>query len=297
MTITSDTIKQENGKATEKVKGSDDAVRLYLKEIGQIPLLKRNEELELAVRVANGDQEASRMLMEANLRLVVSIAKKYASKGVHLLDLIQEGNFGLMRAVEKYDHTKGFKFSTYATWWIRQAITRAIADQARTIRVPVHMIEAINKLKKAEKQLTLDFGREPKIEELAEMTEMTVSKVLEILDFSKETISLDYAVGDDGDSSSMFGSFVEDKTTLSPTDAIVDKDLKEQINELLTTLTVREEEIIRHRFGLNGESSKTLQEVGEIYKITRERVRQIEAKAIEKLKKPSRNNKIKAFFI
>lgn len=297
MTVVSENVKQETIKITEEFKGSPDAIRLYLKEIGQIPLLKRSEELELAIRVANGDLEANKLLMEANLRLVVSIAKKYASKGVHLLDLIQEGNFGLMKAVEKYDHTKGFKFSTYATWWIRQAITRAIADQARTIRVPVHMIEAINKLKKAEKTLTLDLGREPKIEELAEMTDLSVRKVIEILDFSKETISLDYAVGDDGDSASMFGSFVEDKSTLSPTDSIVEKDLKEQINELLTTLTVREEEIIRLRFGLNGENSKTLQEVGEIYKITRERVRQIEAKALEKLKKPSRNNKIKAYFV
>lgn len=288
------TIAENIEKRTE-IKGLDDSVRLYLKEIGKIPLLTREEEVALAIRITEGSDDAKRKLMEANLRLVVSIAKKYVGKGIQLLDLVQEGNLGLIRAIEKFDHTKGFKFSTYATWWVRQAITRAIADQARTIRLPVHMIEAINKIKKAEKLLTLELGREPTMDEVAEHTEQTVKKVSEIMELSKEVASLDYTIGDDGDSSFMLGDFVEDKETVSPQASIVHEDLKEQLSELLTTLTEREEQIIRLRYGLNGEESKTLKEVGDIFKITRERVRQIESKALEKLQNPSRNKKIKAF--
>lgn len=288
MTVIND-IEQKN-----ELKGVDDSVRLYLKQIGQIPLLKKHEEVELAKQIAQGSEEAKQKLMEANLRLVVSISKKYAGKGIHLLDLIQEGNIGLMRAIDKFDHTKGFKFSTYATWWIRQAITRAIADQARTIRVPVHMIEAINKTIKAERQLTIELGREPKLEELAKATNQEPKKVAEILEVSKEVISLDYTIGDDGDQSNL-GDFVEDKETQSPSDTLIEKDLKEQINELLNTLTEREEEVIRLRFGLDGGQPQTLQEVGEIFGITRERVRQIESKALEKLKQPSRSKKVKVF--
>lgn len=284
-------------KANEVLKGTDDSVKLYLKEIGKIPLLTREEELDITMRVAQGDREAEKILMEANLRLVVSIAKKHNGRGVMFPDLIQEGNFGLMRAIEKFDYTKGYKFSTYATWWIRQSITRAIADQARTIRVPVHMIEAINKMKRIEKTLTMDLGREPSLIEIAEEMDLRIDRVTEIMEFAKEAISLDYTIGDSSESTSFLGDFVEDKNTISPSDSMMKSDLKDQIDEMLTTLTEREEEIIRLRYGLGGKKSKTLQEVGEIFKITRERVRQIESKALDKLKNPSRNQKVKTFYV
>lgn len=286
----------ENEKTID-LKGLDDSVRLYLKQIGQIPLLTQAEEIELAVKIENGDLIAKDKLMEANLRLVVSIAKKYNGNGMALLDLIQEGNIGLMKAIDKFDYTKGFKFSTYATWWIKQGITRAISDQSRTIRVPVHMVEAINKIKKIKKQLTTDFGREPKIEEIAESAEISVRKVAEILEVSKETISLDIQVDSSygENANTTIGDFVEDKNTPAPSEFYFEREMKEQINNVLETLTEREEEIIRLRYGLGGNEAKTLQEIGEMFHITRERVRQIESRAIQKLKQPSRNKRIKMF--
>lgn len=271
----------------------DDSVKLYLKKIGEVKLISGKEEVELAKKIEIGNEEAKTKLMEANLRLVVSIAKKYANKGLHILDLIQEGNMGLMKAIEKFDYRKGYKFSTYATWWVRQAITRAIADQARTIRVPVHMIEFINRLRKTERELVIELGREPETKEIAEKMELTIGKTKEIMEIAKDIVSLDQAIGED--ESTTLGDFVIDKGSQSPSEYVEYNDLKEQINEILTTLTEREEKVLRLRFGLDGNKTKTLQEIGEVMGVTRERIRQIESKAINKLKSPNRNKKLLAF--
>ena len=272
----------------------DDPVRMYLKEIGQIKLLSPEEEVELAKRVAEGDQEAKNKLTEANLRLVVSIAKKYSGRGLHILDLIQEGNTGLIRAVDKFDWTKGNKFSTYATWWIRQAITRAIADQARTIRVPVHMVEVINKATRCNRQLVQELGREPTVEEIAEKLGLPVEKIIEANRTAADTLSLDTPVGDEEDTS--IGSFVEDERTPGPADATSNALLAEALKEILDTLTEREADVLRMRFGMYDGRTHTLEEVGQIFGVTRERIRQIENKAIRKLRHPSRAKKIKDFY-
>ena len=273
----------------------NDPVRMYLKEIGQIKLLTMEEELELADRIMAGDQEAKTILAEANLRLVVSIAKRYVGRGMLFLDLIQEGNIGLMKSVEKFDVGKGFKFSTYATWWIRQAITRAIADQARTIRVPVHMVETINKLARIQRQMTLELNREPSEEELAEKMGTSVEKIREIYKISQEPVSLETPIGEEDDSH--LGDFIKDERNLSPEEYATNEMLKDEIAEVLETLTEREEKVIRLRFGLEDGKSRTLEEVGQMFGVTRERIRQIEAKALRKLRHPSRSRKLKDYMV
>ena len=272
----------------------DDPVRMYLKEIGQIKLLSAEEEVELAKRVSEGDQEAKNKLTEANLRLVVSIAKKYSGRGLHILDLIQEGNTGLIRAVDKFDWTKGNKFSTYATWWIRQAITRAIADQARTIRVPVHMVEVINKATRCNRKLVQELGREPTLEEIAAELNLPIEKIIEANRTAADTLSLDMPVGDEEDTT--IGSFVEDDNTPGPADATSNALLSEALTEILGTLTEREADVLKMRFGMYDGRTHTLEEVGQIFGVTRERIRQIENKAIRKLRHPSRAKKIKDFY-
>lgn len=272
----------------------DDPVRMYLKEIGQVKLLTAEEEIELAKRVSEGDKKAKDRLTEANLRLVVSIAKKYSGRGLHILDLIQEGNTGLIRAVDKFDYTKGNKFSTYATWWIRQAITRAIADQARTIRVPVHMVEVINKATRYNRKLVQELGREPTLEEIAAELNLPIEKIIEANRTAADTLSLDMPVGDEEDTT--IGSFVEDDNTPGPVDATSNAMLSEALTEILGTLTEREADVLRMRFGMYDGRTHTLEEVGQIFGVTRERIRQIENKAIRKLRHPSRAKKIKDFY-
>ena len=272
----------------------DDPVRMYLKEIGQVRLLTADEEMELAKRVGEGDKAAKDKLTEANLRLVVSIAKKYSGRGLHILDLIQEGNTGLIRAVDKFDYTKGNKFSTYATWWIRQAITRAIADQARTIRVPVHMVEVINKATRCNRKLVQELGREPTLEEIAAELNLPIEKIIEANRTAADTLSLDMPVGDEEDTT--IGSFVEDDNTPGPADATSNALLAEALSEILGTLTEREADVLKMRFGMYDGRTHTLEEVGQIFGVTRERIRQIENKAIRKLRHPSRAKKIKDFY-
>ncbi len=271
----------------------NDPVRMYLKEIGRVDLLSADEEIELAKRIEQGDEEAKRRLAEANLRLVVSIAKRYVGRGMLFLDLIQEGNMGLMKAVEKFDYRKGYKFSTYATWWIRQAITRAIADQARTIRIPVHMVETINKLIRVQRQLLQDLGREPTPEEIAEDMDLTPEKVREILKIAQEPVSLETPIGEEDDSH--LGDFIEDQEATSPSEHAAYELLKEQLEDVLDTLTDREENVLRLRFGLDDGRTRTLEEVGKVFGVTRERIRQIEAKALRKLRHPSRSKRLKDF--
>ena len=271
----------------------DDPVKVYLKEIGRVPLLSAEEEVELAIRMSEGDVAAKKRLSEANLRLVVSIAKRYVGRGMQFLDLIQEGNLGLIKAVEKFDHTKGFKFSTYATWWIRQAITRAIADQARTIRIPVHMVETINKVKKVNSQLLHENGHEPTNEQIAEKLEMPVEKVREIMRVAQEPVSLETPIGEEEDSH--LGDFIPDEDAPAPSDVASHTMLKEQLAEVLSTLTPREEKVLRLRFGLEDGRSRTLEEVGKEFNVTRERIRQIEVKALRKLRHPSRSKKLNDF--
>jgi RNA polymerase primary sigma factor len=271
----------------------NDPVRMYLKEIGRVPLLSAEEEIELAKRIEQGDEEAKRRLAEANLRLVVSIAKRYVGRGMLFLDLIQEGNMGLIKAVEKFDYRKGYKFSTYATWWIRQAITRAIADQARTIRIPVHMVETINKLIRVQRQLLQDLGREPSPEEIAEEMDLTPEKVREILKIAQEPVSLETPIGEEDDSH--LGDFIEDQEATSPSEHAAYELLKEQLEDVLDTLTDREENVLRLRFGLDDGRTRTLEEVGKVFGVTRERIRQIEAKALRKLRHPSRSKRLKDF--
>ena len=271
----------------------NDPVRMYLKEIGQIKLLTMQEELDLADRILEGDEQAKTILAEANLRLVVSIAKRYVGRGMLFLDLIQEGNIGLMKAVDKFDVTKGYKFSTYATWWIRQAITRAIADQARTIRVPVHMVETINKLARIQRQLTLELNREPTEQELAKKMNVSIDKIREIYKISQEPVSLETPIGEEDDSH--LGDFIKDERNMSPEEYATNEMLKDEITDVLLTLTEREEKVIRLRFGLEDGKSRTLEEVGQMFGVTRERIRQIEAKALRKLRHPSRSRKLKDY--
>ncbi|MBQ1367970.1 MAG: RNA polymerase sigma factor RpoD [Firmicutes bacterium] len=271
----------------------DDPVRMYLKEIGKVPLLTADEEVELAVRMEKGDEKAKKELAEANLRLVVSIAKRYVGRGMQFLDLIQEGNLGLIKAVEKFDFRKGYKFSTYATWWIRQAITRAIADQARTIRIPVHMVETINKLSRVQRQLLQENGREATPEEIAEEMDVPVSKVREIMKIAQEPVSLETPIGEEEDSH--LGDFIPDTQMMVPADAAAYSLLKEQLMDVLATLTDREQQVLRLRFGLDDGRARTLEEVGSQFGVTRERIRQIEAKALRKLRHPSRSKKLKDF--
>lgn len=273
--------------------GLDDPVRMYLKEIGKVPLLSADEEIEYAKRMEEGDEEAKKRLAEANLRLVVSIAKRYVGRGMQFLDLIQEGNLGLIKAVEKYDYRKGFKFSTYATWWIRQAITRAIADQARTIRIPVHMVETINKLVRVQRQLLQELGREPSPEEIAENMDIPVERVREIQKISQEPVSLETPIGEEEDSH--LGDFIQDDNVPVPAEAAASTLLKEQLVEVLGTLTEREQKVLRLRFGMDDGRARTLEEVGKEFNVTRERIRQIEAKALRKLRNPVRSKKIKDF--
>lgn len=275
------------------VDGTDDPVKVYLKEIGRVPLLTPEEEIELAIRMAEGDEKAKKRLSEANLRLVVSIAKRYVGRGMHFLDLIQEGNLGLIKAVEKFDYTKGFKFSTYATWWIRQAITRAIADQARTIRIPVHMIETINKVKKVSSQLLHRNGHEPTADEIAEEMGVSVEKVREIMRVAQEPVSLETPIGEEEDSH--LGDFIPDEEAPVPAEAAYHTLLREQLGDVLNTLTPREEKVLRLRFGLEDGRPRTLEEVGKEFNVTRERIRQIEAKALRKLRHPSRSKRLRDF--
>ena len=271
----------------------DDPVRMYLKEIGKVPLLSAEEEIELAKRMEQGDEYAKKKLCEANLRLVVSIAKRYVGRGMLFLDLIQEGNIGLIKAVDKFDWRKGYKFSTYATWWIRQAITRSIADQARTIRIPVHMVESINKLMRIQRQLLQEYGRDVKPEEIAKEMDLTVEKVREILKIAQEPVSLETPIGEEEDSH--LGDFIEDDKIASPSDAATFSMLKEQLMEVLGTLTDREQKVLKLRFGLEDGRARTLEEVGKEFDVTRERIRQIEAKALRKLRHPSRSKKLKDY--
>lgn len=273
--------------------GMDDPVRMYLKEIGKVPLLIAEQEQDLAQRMLEGDQDAKDMLIEANLRLVVSIAKRYLGRGMQFLDLIQEGNLGLIKAVDKFDHSKGFKFSTYATWWIRQAITRAIADQARTIRIPVHMVETINRLVRVQRSLIQELGREPEVEEIATEMGLPVEKVREIQKISQEPVSLEKPIGEEEDSH--LGDFIPDDDALSPADQVAYTLLKEQLLEAMGGLTPREEKVLRLRFGLDDGRQRTLEEVGREFNVTRERIRQIEAKALRKLRHPSRSKKLKDY--
>ena len=271
----------------------DDPVKVYLKEIGRVPLLTPEEEIDLAQRMANGDAAAKKRLSEANLRLVVSIAKRYVGRGMQFLDLIQEGNLGLIKAVDKFDHTKGFKFSTYATWWIRQAITRAIADQARTIRIPVHMVETISKVKKATSQLLHENGQEPRVDEIAARLEMPTEKVREIMRVAQEPVSLETPIGEEEDSH--LGDFIPDNDTPAPAEAVSQTLLREQLDSVLHTLTPREAKVLQLRFGLEDGRARTLEEVGKEFDVTRERIRQIEAKALRKLRCPARSKKLKDF--
>lgn len=271
----------------------EDPVRMYLKEIGKVPLLSADEEIELAKRMELGDEEAKKKLAEANLRLVVSIAKRYVGRGMLFLDLIQEGNLGLIKAVDKFDYRKGYKFSTYATWWIRQAITRAIADQARTIRIPVHMVETINKIMRVSRQLVQELGREPSAEEIAKKLDMPVEKVREIIKIAQEPVSLETPIGEEEDSH--LGDFIQDDNVPVPAEAAAYTMLKEQIGEVLTSLTPREQLVLRLRFGLDDGRSRTLEEVGKEFNVTRERIRQIEAKSLRKLRHPSRSKKLKDY--
>ena len=271
----------------------NDPVRMYLKEIGKISLLSQDEELKISKRVEEGDEEAKRLLAESNLRLVVSIAKRYVGRNLSFLDLIQEGNIGLMKAVDKFDASKGYKFSTYATWWIRQAITRAIADQAKTIRVPVHMVETINKLKRIQRQLTLELNREPTEEEIAKKMGTTEEKVREIFKISQDPLSLETPIGEEDDSH--LGDFLKDESSMSPEEYAINEVLKDEIEEVLCTLTPREEEVLKLRFGFKGGTCHTLEEVGNMFGVTRERIRQIEAKALRKLRHPSRSRKLKDY--
>ncbi len=271
----------------------DDPVKMYLREIGYLPLLTPEEEIELAIRISKGDEKAKKRLSEANLRLVVSIAKRYLGRGMQFLDLIQEGNLGLIKAVEKFDYTKGFKFSTYATWWIRQAITRAIADQARTIRIPVHMVETMNKVRRVSGQLLHNNGQEPSAEEVAEELNISTDKVKEVLKASQDPMSLDSPVGEEEDSH--LGDFIPDNDAMAPADSASQEMLKEQLMEVLDTLTPREEKVLRMRFGLADGHARTLEEVGKVFCVTRERIRQIEAKALRKLRHPSRSKRLKDF--
>ena len=273
--------------------GLDDPVRMYLKEIGKVPLLSADEEIEYAKRMEEGDEEAKKRLAEANLRLVVSIAKRYVGRGMQFLDLIQEGNLGLIKAVEKYDYRKGFKFSTYATWWIRQAITRAIADQARTIRIPVHMVETINKLVRVQRQLLQELGREPSPEEISENMDIPVERVREIQKISQEPVSIETPIGEDEDSH--LGDFIQDDNVPVPAEAAASTLLKEQLVEVLGTLTEREQKVLRLRFGMDDGRARTLEEVGKEFNVTRERIRQIEAKALRKLRHPSRSRKLRDY--
>ncbi|MBO4862221.1 MAG: RNA polymerase sigma factor RpoD [Firmicutes bacterium] len=277
----------------EKNMAIDDPVRMYLKEIGKVPLLSADEELELAKRMEEGDEEAKKKLCEANLRLVVSIAKRYVGRGMQFLDLIQEGNLGLIKAVDKFDWHKGFKFSTYATWWIRQAITRSIADQARTIRIPVHMVETINKQIRITRQLLQELGRDPSPEEIAKEMEIPVEKVREISKIAQEPVSLETPIGEEEDSH--LGDFIPDEDVPSPADAAAFSMLKDQLNEVLATLTDREQEVLRLRFGLDDGRQRTLEEVGQQFNVTRERIRQIEAKALRKLRHPNRSRRLKDY--
>ena len=287
--------KDENAgtQSSEQSVTIDDPVKVYLKEIGRVPLLTSEEEVELAIRISDGDVQAKQRLSEANLRLVVSIAKRYLGRGMQFLDLIQEGNLGLIKAVEKFDYTKGFKFSTYATWWIRQAITRAIADQARTIRIPVHMVETINKVKKVQSQLLHQNGHEPSPDEIAEEIDMPVDKVREIMRVAQEPVSLETPIGEEEDSH--LGDFIPDNDAPAPADAASHTMLREQLSDVLSTLTPREEKVLRLRFGLEDGRSRTLEEVGKEFNVTRERIRQIEAKALRKLRHPSRSRKLKDY--
>lgn len=271
----------------------DDPVRMYLKEIGRVPLLSADEEIELAQRIEQGDEKAKRRLAEANLRLVVSIARRYVGRGMLFLDLIQEGNMGLIKAVEKFDYRKGFKFSTYATWWIRQAITRSIADQSRTIRIPVHMVETINKFVRVSRQLLQELGRDPTPEEVGKAMDLDAEKIREIMKISQDPVSLETPIGDENDSK--LGEFIEDQEALAPADAAAFELLKEQLEDVLDTLTEREESVLRLRFGLDDGRSRTLEEVGHEFGVTRERIRQIEAKALRKLRHPSRSKRLKDF--
>lgn len=271
----------------------DDPVKMYLKDIGKVPLLSADDEIELARKMMDGDEDAKRELSIANLRLVVSIAKRYVGRGMQFLDLIQEGNLGLMKAVEKFDYQKGFKFSTYATWWIRQAITRAIADQARTIRIPVHMVETINKVLRVQRQLMQEFGREPTPEEIAKEMGIPEQRVVEIQKISQDPVSLETPIGEEEDSH--LGDFIEDEQAPAPTDAVASSLLKEQLIHVLDTLTPREEKVLRLRYGIDDGKPRTLEEVGKEFNVTRERIRQIEAKALRKLRHPSRSKKLKEF--
>ncbi len=273
--------------------GTGDPVRMYLREIGKVPLLTPEEEQELAKRIAQGDQEAAKKMTEANLRLVVSIAKRYVGRGMQLLDLIQEGNLGLLKAVEKYDFTKGFKFSTYATWWVRQAITRALADQARTIRIPVHMVETMNKLTQCSRKLQQELGREPTVEELSKAMRLTPERINEIRQMCMEPVSLESPVGEEDDSH--LGDFIEDNTGSQPADAVSQAMLRQQLMEILDTLSEREAKVLRLRYGLDDGRPRTLEEVGKEFNVTRERVRQIEAKALRKIRNPNRSNKLRDF--
>ena len=281
------------GAGDDKGANVDDPVKVYLKEIGRVPLLTPEEEIELAIRIADDDKKAKQRLAEANLRLVVSIAKRYVGRGMHFLDLIQEGNLGLIKAVDKFDYTKGFKFSTYATWWIRQAITRAIADQARTIRIPVHMVETINKVKKTNSQLLHENGRDPTAEEIAQRLDMPVEKVREILRVAQEPVSLETPIGEEEDSH--LGDFIQDDEASQPSEEASYTLLREQLEEVLSTLTPREEQVLRMRFGLVDGKPHTLEEVGKQFDVTRERIRQIESKALRKLRHPSRSKKLRDF--